>query len=283
MSLTTFGGDRQLSIKIGMPNGLQKGAGLHRLTFPAEFDARNTIGGGVPLTLNVHAWLGASRGDWLGPLLTDEQIVTKDALSFPANLVLALSDEQLAVIEQRRAGSDLIIWLTGQVVLGFDPAVAEGTTDERWPSGIFSECITVVGETWKRLLSQAAAGMSLAVVVPVPLDQSTAGRVGKHLRDAIAKDNDGEYEDAVSASRKAIYALGDGWASESEVIRVANRNDRTLDQRLSMLRHSLFSIACLSAHEDEVTMTVDWDREKALAVIAGVSALAACREAMSGS
>jgi len=63
---------------------------------------------------------------------------------------------------------------------------------------------------------------------------------------------------------------------------VAYRHDRTLEQRLAMLRHSLFSIACLDAHEDEVTVTVDWDREKALAVIAGVSALAACWEARSG-
>lgn len=275
MSRITYGGRRELSLKIGAPNGLIKGAGLHRLTFPAEFDARNTIVGGVPVTLNVHAWLGASRGDWLGPLLTDEQIVTIDGLPFPANLVLSLSDEQLAVIEQRRAASDLIIWLTGQVVLGYDPAVAGGTTDERWPSGIFSDHITVLGETWERLLSQVAAGMSLAIVVPVPLDQSTAGRVGKHLRDAIARVNDGQYEDAVSAARKAIYAQGDGWSSESEVVKVA-RDDRTLDQRLSMLRHSLFSIACLSAHEDKVTMTVDWDREKAMAVIAGVSALTAC-------
>ena len=51
-----------------------------------------------------------------------------------------------------------------------------------------------------------------------------------------------------------------------------------------MLRHSLCAIACLSAHEDEVTVTVDWDREKALAVIAGgLGALAACREARSSS
>ena len=151
MSLVTFGGNRQLSTKIGMPNGLRQGAGLHRLTFPAEFDARNMIGGGVPLTLNVHAWLGAARGDWLGPLLTDEQIVTFDGLPFSANLVLALSDEQLAVVEQRRAGSDLTFWLTGQVVLGYDPAVAGRPTEERWPPGIFSECITVLGEVWVRL------------------------------------------------------------------------------------------------------------------------------------
>ncbi len=282
MSRITFGGGRELSVKIGMPNGLHKGAGLHRLTFPAEFDARNTIGGGVPLTLNVHAWLGASRGDWLGPLLTDEQIVTFDGLPFSANLVLALSDEQLAVIEQRRAGSDLTIWLTGYIVLGYDPAVTGRPTDERWPSAIFSECITVLGEAWVRLLSQAAAGMSLAIVVPVPLDQSTAGRVGKHLRDAIAKVNDGENEDAVTATRKAIEAMGRDWESEDAVAKIPSRQ-RSLEQRLAMLRHSLFAIACLSAHEDDVAVTVDWDREKALAVIAGASALAACREARSGS
>jgi len=73
MARVTFGGNRELSVKIGSPNGLQKGVGLHRLTFPTEFDARNTITGGVPVTLNVHAWLGASRGDWLGPLITDER------------------------------------------------------------------------------------------------------------------------------------------------------------------------------------------------------------------
>lgn len=281
MSRITYGGGRELSLKIGVPNGLQKGAGLHRLTFPAEFDTRNTIGGGVPVTLNVHAWLGASRGDWLGPLITDEQVVTIDGLPFPANLMLAISDEQLAVIEHRRAGSDLIIWLAGQVVLGYDPGVAGGTTDERWPSGIFSNTVTVLAETWERLLSQAAAGTSLAIVVPVPLDQSTAGRVGKHLRDAITKVNAGEYEDAVTATRKAIEAMGRNWEPEDTVAKIPSRQ-RSLAQRLAMLRHSLYAIACLSAHEDAVTVTVNWDREKALAVIAGVSALAACREARSG-
>ena len=275
MSLIDYG-NRQLSMKIGPPNGLHRGAGLHRLTLPVELDTRTTLGAGVPITLNGNAWLGVTRGDWLGPLLVDDQLVTRD-VQFTATIALALSDEQLAVIELRRAGSDLQLWLEGQAVLGYDPAVADGTPSERWPSKPFSDCIPVLGETWTRLLSQAAAGMTLAVVVPVPLDASVAGRVGVHLRNAIAKVNDGEYEDAVSAARKAIYALGDGWASETSVMNVANRDDRTLEQRLAMLRHSLFSIACLAAHEDEVTVTVDWDREKALAVIAGVSALAACR------
>lgn len=256
MSRISYGGSRELSLKIGTPNGLQKGVGLHRLTFPAEFDARNTIGGGVPVTLSVHVWLGAARGDWLGLLITDEQIVTVDGLPFVANLMLALSDEQLAVIEQRRAGGDLIIWLTGQVVLGYDPAVANGTTDDRWPSGIFSDTMTILGETWDRLLSQAAAGMSLAIVVPVPLDQSAAARVGKNLRDAIAKVNADDYEDAVTAARKAIEAMGRDWESEDVVAKIPSRQ-RSMAQRLAMMRHSLYAVASLSAHEDAVTLTVD--------------------------
>ncbi len=59
----------------------------------------------------------------------------------------------------------------------------------------FSDCIPVLGETWTRLLSQAAAGMTLAVVVPVPLNASVAGRGSVHLRNAIAKVNDGDYEE----------------------------------------------------------------------------------------
>lgn len=276
MTRITFGGGRELSVKIGSPNGLQKGAGLHRLQFPAEFDARNTITGGVPVTLYVHLWLGAMRGDWLGVLTTEEPIVTRDGLSSVANLVLGLTDEQLAVIEQRRAGSDLIIWFSGQIVLGYDPNFAAGTTDERWPSGIFSDTITVLSETWKRLLAQSAAGMSLAVVVPVPLDKTAAGRVGRHLRDAIDKVNDGEYGDAVLAARRAIDAMGRDWQSEKSIVGTV-KEDRSLEQRLAMLRHALHALASPSAHSDDIAESIQWDREKALAVIAGVSALAAVK------
>jgi hypothetical protein len=56
--------------------------------------------------------------------------------------------------------------------------------------------------------------MSLAVVLPVPLDASAGGRVGGHLREAIRKVNNGEYGDAVTEARKAIDAMdgrhGDG-------------------------------------------------------------------------
>ena len=137
------------------------------------------------------------------------------------------------------------------------------------------ESIHINSDAWQRLLSQTALAMSLAVVVPVPLDGSDSATSGVHLREAIRKVNDGEYRDAVNAARMALEDLGTSWAAEKSVVSTA-RDKRTLDQRLSLLRHSLFSLASAAAHNDEITKAITWDRENALAVIAGVSALAAC-------
>ena len=136
--------------------------------------------------------------------------------------------------------------------------------------------IYIYRETWERFLAQTALAFSLAVVVPVPLDTSAAARVGAHLRDAIRKVNEGEYEDAVTAARRAIDDMGTAWLAERSVVQT-QKDQRTLEQRLAMLRHSLHALASPSAHGDAVAASVKWDREKALAVIAGVSALAACR------
>jgi hypothetical protein len=119
--------------------------------------------------------------------------------------------------------------------------------------------------------------MSLAVVLPVPLDGSAAARVGSHLREAIRKVNNGEYGDAVTEARKAIHAM-DGkqpdWESERHIAGI-KKDERTLDQRLAMLRHALHGLASPAAHGDATAVDIKWDREKALAVIASVSALAA--------
>jgi hypothetical protein len=70
--------------------------------------------------------------------------------------------------------------------------------------------------------------------------------------------------------------MGAAWATEKSVVSTA-RDKRTLDQRLSLLRHALFSLAIASAHGDPVAGSITWDRENALEVIAGVAALAACK------
>jgi hypothetical protein len=214
VALLPFGGGRELSISIDRPNAIQQGAGLHRLTFPVKLDTRNTIVGGVPVSLGGHAWLSMTGMDWLGTWTTERPVVTREAIDFDAVLVLPLTDHQLAVIEKRRAGSDLRLLIDANVVLGYDPDKAQGSQTERWPERSFQENIYVYRETWERFLAQTALAFSLAVVVPVPLDASAAAAVGAHLRDAIRKVNDGEYEDAVTAARRAVDSMGSAWVSE---------------------------------------------------------------------
>ena len=153
-----------------------RGAGLHRLTCWVVLDARNTIAGGVPVALSGCAWLSMARMDWLGGWSTERPVVTRQGQPFDATLVLPLADEQLAVIEQRRAGSDIRIQFDGNIVLGFDPAVAGGAESDRWPERSFQETVHIYSDTWVRLLSQVSAATSLAVVLPVPFDASAAAQ-----------------------------------------------------------------------------------------------------------
>jgi hypothetical protein len=276
VQVLTFGGGRQLSVAIGEPTALLRGAGLHRLTFPVALDARNTMVGGIPVTLGGWAWLSGNGMDWLGSWSTERPVVTRPE-PFNATIVLPLTDEQLAVIEQRRAGSDIRVQLDANVILGYDPKVAEGSANDRWPERSFQESILIYRDVWGRLLSQVPVATSLAVVMPVPLDASAAARVGAHLREAIRKVNSGEYGDATIEARKAIDAM-DGqapsWETERHIAGI-RKEERTVGQRLAMLRHALHGLASPAAHGDDMAAEIKWDRENSLAVIAGVAALAA--------
>ncbi len=76
MSSVTFGSGRQLYVDIGQPSMIHLGAGINQLRFPVVLDARNTIGGGVPISLTGHAWLGPAQHDYLGPFTTAQPIAT---------------------------------------------------------------------------------------------------------------------------------------------------------------------------------------------------------------
>ena len=277
MKSLQFGGGREITISIEGPQGLIAGAGLHRLMFYAHVKAHE-IPAGVPVALSGEAFLSGGLHDWLGTWSVEHQPVTRDdGQSDVVTMLLPLTDQQLAVIEHRRAGADLQIQLNVDVALGYHPLAKGRAGRDIWPVRAFQETIFVQRESWTRLLTQAPAGTSLAVVVPVPLDGSAATNVGTLLREAIDKVNKGEYGDAVTAARRAIDAMGAGWASEKNIASV-DKAQRSLDQRLSLVRHALHGLASPSAHGDPVADAIKWDRPRAMAVIAGVSALAACRQ-----
>lgn len=263
-------------MSIEGPQGLIAGAGLHRLMFYAHVKA-HAMPAGVPVTLSGEAFLSGGMHDWLGAWSVEHQPVTRDnGQPDVVTILLPLTDQQLAIIEHRRAGADLQIQLNVDVTLGYHPLTKGSEGKDIWPVRAFQEAIFVQRESWVRLLTQTPAGTSLAVVVPVPLDGGGAAKVGTLLREAIEKVNKGEYGDAVTAARRAIDAMGGGWASEKSIVGVA-KAQRSLDQRLSLLRDALHGLASPAAHGDPVADTINWDRPTAMAVIAGVSALAACR------
>ncbi|SDP33697.1 hypothetical protein SAMN04515671_3778 [Nakamurella panacisegetis] len=215
--------------------------------------------------------LGGS-GDWLGFAQVDQPIVNHDQ-PFEERLTLPISDEQLAVLEDRRAGADLTFHVQFHVTLGYP------RTDgpPLWPSSSnHDQQLLIQGGTWERLLAQTSSGFSLAIVVPVPLGQDSAAvKAGDHLRTALRKLTAGEYDDAVVSARKAIETLGSPGESEKAIVSTTKADERTLAQRSTMLRHALFNLASPAAHGDENASEIHWDRAGAMSVIAGVSTLVA--------
>jgi hypothetical protein len=273
---------REMSVDIQPPDYLQTGVGVHRLRFQVDFDGRHTVPEGTPIQATVHVSMGPGMNDWVGQAQPDRPIITSDQ-PFNNYLAVALSDEQLAVIEQRRAGGDITFNFTVHLVLGYElPAVTPTPAVYGfgpWPTGEIPISVNVQGGVWERVLSASTKGLSLAIVVPVPLGtDSIAARAGEHLRDAIRKVNAGQYGDAVVTARKALDALGEPSASEKSIVSETPAMERTITQRRLMLRHALASLAAPAAHGDPVADAITWDRGSALSVIAAVAAYVAVPE-----
>ncbi|MCU1680185.1 MAG: hypothetical protein JWQ81_924 [Amycolatopsis sp.] len=276
--LLRFGGNRHLSITVGQPTMLQPGAGRHRLCFPLNFDTRGTVPKGVVVGLTGHLWLGQYRTDWVGPWTTDKPVVTYD-VPFQEQLVVSVSDEQLAVLEQRRADGDLNFSFDVNAIIGYDPSLPSGASaDERWPAATVQAPVQMAREAWVRLLEQSSSGTSLAVVVPISLTRSVDSTMGSHLRGAIRKINNGDYADAVTEARKALDVLTEsmpGAPTERALLSV-KALDRTYSQRFALLKSAVQSFASPSAHGDQLAKTFQWDRVTASAAVSAIAALVAC-------
>ncbi len=77
------------------------------------------------------------------------------------------------------------------------------------------------------------------------LDGTPAHEIGDRLRKAIGKVTDRELGDGVTAARRAMDALDHmhgSWLTEKSIVSV-KQEDRTLEQRLALLRHALYSLA----------------------------------------
>lgn len=103
MTILQFGQGRDLKVDVGEPIGIQQGAGLHRLIVPLNLLAINNLNAGIPLGISGCAWLSMAGMEWLGNWQIDRPLGTR-TFEFGGQIVLPLSDDQLAVIEKKRAG-----------------------------------------------------------------------------------------------------------------------------------------------------------------------------------
>jgi hypothetical protein len=188
--LLRFGSDgRQLTVNVGVPDSLHKGVGVHMLRFPITFDTRDTLPVGTPLHLSAQVWL-AAQSDWIGFAVPERPVVTGVGGEFLSALVLTLSDDQLTVIEQRRAGADLMLRLEVHVLLGYDPgptapaaADSRGGQGEPWPTAYFQTDLNVQNGQWERLIEAAAERAVRAESTATATAPSPGVRRGRAARD----------------------------------------------------------------------------------------------------
>jgi hypothetical protein len=299
-----FDSQRQMGVWVSFDGqrGLIGGAGVHRFVMALHVDGRNTLPVTTPVLLTGTAWLVTSGSrDYLGQWTT-ERPVALYAQPSPAQLVLELRDDQLALIEQRRlkgnAGGDVRFELEIQAALTGGLPREEAPPPPRWrwrrtkstsvesgpwPVASNGHTVAFTPGQWGELLAGINAHAALAVVLPIPVFDANAHAVGVLLRDAIKLVSEGKAGKAVIDARRAIEtmdrAFGDldaGQAAMKAIVAIPPM-DRTQEQRFALARHALFSLASPSAHADAHADTFTWDRETAVAVIAAVAALGAVR------
>ncbi|MEU8663018.1 hypothetical protein [Actinoplanes philippinensis] len=276
------------------------GAGVHRFTVTMQVDSRNTLPPGTPISLSGAVWLVTPTSrDYLGRWETDKPLALYPE-PFSTKLVLGLHDEQLALIEQRRAKADGSVRLE----LDIDAAVPGGlpkdepaspqpwwslrqrshtASSSAWPVAHNRHTLSFTPSEWTQLSVGLSTHTALVVVVPVPTLDPTAQVVSTLLRDAIKLVGEGQPAKAVIDARRAVEMLdtvfGDLNTSNNAMKAITDiaPNARTQDERFALLRHALFSLSSPPAHGDPKAEQFVWDREAALAVISAVASLAAVR------
>ncbi|MEU8008593.1 hypothetical protein [Micromonospora parva] len=280
---------------------LQGGAGVHRLTMALKIDARGTLPAGTPIALGGAAWLTTGSREYLGQWATESPITLYDQPS-SETLLLALTDDQVAIIEQRRARNgggfsidlDINALLTsGMPARSFESprraswgprrAAAPEPVITGWPKAHSSHGVYFTPAQWSEMLAGVNAYASLTVVAPLPALDPDASAVATHLREAVRLVTNGDAAQGVTEARRAIEALDAVFGTPDRGKRAIrdiaeiNPEARTLSERVALLEHALFSLASPAAHADPNATTFQWNRERAKLVVASVAALAACR------
>lgn len=232
-------------------------------------DGETTVHDGTPFWLAASAArveVAAEQGanSYLGIARPDVPVrmaTYKSPLTVMSEFKLVLSPQQLAAVEDVRAGGDLRFHLViaGEGGGGGGSDAVHSSNDSLWK--------TIGRSDWIALLRGAKAMDVLLLELPMPFIEPSAGlrAVVDNLKQAQRMFFEGHFTDCVINCRKAVDTLGTlqgrdrNWSSDA-LKRLANtRETMTKDERQIAMEASLFHFASLAAHDG----TTNFDRQDA--------------------
>lgn len=196
-----------------------------------------------------------------------DHLVTPAPRPTPFELTGFISDEQLRVVEDLRAGGDLWFALSLNVwtVCG-DPVALTAHTG--------SVDFSILAGEWGAQLERVDAGTFVELLVPMP-QASTYAIAVRRLQRARELLRDNQVDAALGEARKALEpaleAARDGGLAKAARAKPATQ--RLLDERFAVLVEDMFSLLSGAAHDDEVTKDFRYSRAEATTLIATTAGL----------
>ena len=257
------------------------GLGTHRLEIALEWspsdwnalgDARIFFGGEaeVSFTNGMRYPIGQLQATYAVAFADGQQ------KSYPARADLSthLLPAQLEVLEQKRAGGPLTLFLKlrGVLIPGPESTLpsVEGFSDDLEFRLKEADWLTVL-ENWNY-----AQGFLLQVPIFAEGASARTAKANEDLEKAISEMAEGRYREAIAKCRDALetaYGPDDKGLYPDLEYKVKGIQEATKEERFWLARRGAWAVANASKHSDEATRDIDWNRRDARALVLMLSAL----------
>ncbi|RSM49271.1 hypothetical protein DMB66_45235 [Actinoplanes sp. ATCC 53533] len=215
-------------------------------------------------TADLYASRDMNQGERMVCRLTAEYLVTPTPNGAQLTLSGFISTEQLAVLENMRAGEHLRLHLV----------LAASTTVDGLPQRYRGdEHVDVSAGEWGTELARVDTAAFVEVLVPMPTAAAFATAT-RRIREARGLLRGNDVDAAMGAARLALEAVRD----ELDTIKVVagapvKARERTQAERNAVLVEAAYSQLCGAMHDDELTKSFRYTRTQAstlIALVAGV-------------
>jgi hypothetical protein len=200
--------------------------------------------------------------------LTAEHLVAPTAGGASLTLAGFISDDQLRVIEDIRAGGAVVLHLKLGILT---------TTGNRLERYRGDENIDVTAGEWNTEIDRAGAGTFVDVLVPMSSMKTYAQAVARirEGRDLLRTGDEQQTVDsALVKARQALEPVRDKLRT-SATARAAGTvaSQRSQAERQAVMIEAIFSYITGAAHDDAITQQFEYTRTDAITMLAAVGGL----------